>query len=159
VSSPFHRFGVKVRTKHEYKRERRISPAEEKQLLAAANQMNSPEHGFAGGPMRDRIVAALDTGCRLGEMLKIQNKHVLWDTHQICIPAAHTKDAESRRIPFEPRGRLSRLLSRRRFLGSDAYVFGGAAGEYHATIRTAWETLVLIAHGADTKRPASRGRV
>ncbi len=55
--------------------------------------------------MRDRIVGALETGCRLGEMLKIQNRHVLWDTHQISIPAAHAKDAESRRIPFEPNGR------------------------------------------------------
>ena len=37
--------------------------------------------------MRDRIVGAFATGCRLGEMLKIQNRHVLWDTHQIIIPA------------------------------------------------------------------------
>jgi hypothetical protein len=40
-------------------------------------------------------------------MLKIQNRHVLWDTHQIVIPAEHAKDAESRRIPCEPKGRLS----------------------------------------------------
>jgi hypothetical protein len=44
--------------------------------------------------MRDRIVGALETACRLGEMLKIQSRHVLWDTHQIIIPAEHTKDAE-----------------------------------------------------------------
>jgi hypothetical protein len=28
--------------------------------------------------MRDRIIGALDSGCRRGEMLKIQNKHVDW---------------------------------------------------------------------------------
>jgi integrase len=67
--------------------------------------------------MRDRIVGALETACRLGEMLKIQNRHVLWDTHQIIIPAEHAKDAESRRIPFEPKARLAQLLKRRRFLG------------------------------------------
>ena len=31
-----------------------------------------------GDEMRDRIIGALDTGCRRGEMLKIQNKHVDW---------------------------------------------------------------------------------
>jgi integrase len=41
--------------------------------------------------MRDRIVGALETGCRLGEMLKIQNRY--WSTHQISIPAEHVKDA------------------------------------------------------------------
>jgi hypothetical protein len=67
--------------------------------------------------MHDRIVGALETACRLGEMLKIQNRHVLWDTHQIIIPAEHAKDAESRRIRFAPTGQLAQLLKRRRFLG------------------------------------------
>src|SRR2546427_6021294 len=42
--------------------------------------------------MRDRIIGALETGCRLGEMLKIQNRHVFWNTHRISIPAEHAKD-------------------------------------------------------------------
>lgn len=92
-------------------------------------------------------------------MLKIQNRHVLWDTHQISIPAAHAKDAESRRIPFEPRGRLAHVLKRRRFLGPNAYVFGDHLGNYQGTIRTAWETLVLLAHGIEPKRTNARGRV
>jgi hypothetical protein len=29
-----------------------------------------------GDEMRDRIIGALDTGCRRGEMLKIQNRQV-----------------------------------------------------------------------------------
>src|SRR5437867_8358754 len=109
--------------------------------------------------MRDRIIGALETGCRLGEMLKIQNRHVLWDTHQIVIPAEHAKDAESRRIPFEPKGRLSQVLKRRRFLGPNAYVFGTATGEYQGTIRTAWESLVLVAHGFEPTRTRAHGRV
>jgi integrase len=107
----------------------------------------------------DRIVGALDTGCRLGEMLKIQNRHVLWDTHQIVIPAEHTKDAESRRIPFEPKARLAQLLKGRRFLGPKAFVFGTATGGYQGTIRTAWESLVLLAHGFEPTRTRARGRV
>ncbi|HEV8382548.1 MAG TPA: hypothetical protein VGQ29_13250 [Gemmatimonadales bacterium] len=55
----------------------------------------------------------------------------------------------SARIPFEPKGRLAQILKRRRFLGPKAYVFGGASGEYQGTIRTAWESLVLLANGIE----------
>jgi integrase len=159
VASPFHRFGVKIKTKGETKRDRRIEPDEEQRLLEAADKLNCAEHAFAGAQMRDRIVGALETGCRLGEMLKIQNRHVLWDTHQIIIPAEHTKDAESRRIPFEPKGRLAQILKRQRFLGPKAYVFGGAGGECQVTIRTAWESLVLLANGIEPTRTRAHGRV
>jgi integrase len=159
TASPFHRFGVKIKTKAETKRDRRITPDEERKLLEAADKLNCVDHAFAGAQMRDRIVGGLETACRLGEMLKIQNRHVLWDTHQIIIPAEHAKDAESRRIPFEPKGRLAQLLKRRRFLGAKAFVFGAATGEYQGTIRTAWESLVLLAHGIEPTRTRARGRV
>src|SRR2546426_3739498 len=152
VASPFHRFGIKIKTQGETKRDRRIMPDEEGRLLTAADKLNCVEHAFAGAQMCDRIIGALETACRRGEMLKIQNRHVLWDTHQIIIPAEHAKDAESRRIPFEPKGRLAQLLKRRRFLGPKAYVFGGASGEYQGTIRTAWESLVLLANGIEPTR-------
>lgn len=109
--------------------------------------------------MRDRIIGALETGCRLGEMLKIQNLHVLWSTHQISIPAEHAKDAESRRIPFEPKGRLAQLLNRRRFLGPKGYAFGGPTGQYQGTIRTAWEWLVLLALNWARSQPALKRRL
>ncbi len=156
MASPFHRFGVKIKTKGETKRDRRITLDEERRLLEAADKLNCAEHAFAGAQMGDRIVGALETACRLGEMLKIQNRQVLWDTHQIIIPAAHAKDAESRRIPFEPKGRLAQLLKRRRFLGPKAYVFGGAG---QGTIRTAWESLVLLANGIEPTRTRAHGRV
>jgi integrase len=159
ATSPFHKFGVKIKTKVETKRDRRITPDEESSLLEAADVLNCAEHAFAGAQMRDRIIGALETGCRLGEMLKIQNRRILWDTHQISIPAAHAKDAESRRIPFEPNGRLAQILKRRRFLGPKAYVFGGATGEYQGTIRTAWESLVLLANGIEPTRTRAHGRV
>ncbi len=159
VASPFRRFGVKIKTKGETKRDRRIAPDEERRLLEAADKLNCAEHAFAGAQMRDRIVGALETACRLGEMLKIQNRYVLWDTHQIIIPAEHAKDAESRRIPFEPKGRLAQILKRRRFLGPKAYVFGGASGKYQCTIRTAWESLVLLANGIEPTRTRAHGRV
>jgi integrase len=159
TASPFHRFGIKIKTKVETKRDRRVTPDEERTLLQAADKLNRGEHAYAGAQMRDRIIGALETGCRLGEMLKIQNRHVLWATHQISIPAEHAKDAESRRIPFEPKGRLALILKRRRFLGPNAFVFGSCNGHFQGTIRTAWESLVLLAHGIEPTRTRSRGRV
>jgi len=35
-------------------------------------------------------------------MLRIQNRHVDREHHQIAIPGRHAKDAQNRRIPFDP---------------------------------------------------------
>ena len=48
TSSPFHRFGVKIKTKVETKRDRRIPPSEEQSLLVAADKLNCAKHAFAG---------------------------------------------------------------------------------------------------------------
>src|SRR5204863_2478802 len=40
------------------KRDRRVSPDEERRLLESADILNCAEHAFAGAHMRDRIVAA-----------------------------------------------------------------------------------------------------
>jgi hypothetical protein len=44
--------------------------------------MNSTEHKFVGPSMHDRLIGALDTCCRQGEMLRIQNRHVDWEHHR-----------------------------------------------------------------------------
>ncbi len=157
--TPFHRYGIRIRTKGEERRDRRIPGAEEQQLLSAADQMNNLHHLFAGPEMRDRIIGALDTACRQGEMLKIQNRHIDWKPCQVCIPAPNAKDGESRRVPFERGGRLAKILEQRRFLGPRAYVFGTATGEYVESFRTAWGSLVLIAHGITPTRTKAKGRV
>jgi hypothetical protein len=59
----------------------------------------SPPHRRVG-LMHDRMIGALETCCRQGEMLRIQNRDVDWDQHHIAIPCAHSKDMENRRIPF-----------------------------------------------------------
>ena len=79
-----------------------------------------------GDEMRDRIIGALDTGCRRGEMLKIQNKYVDWRHRWIRLLKEHSKTEVARVIPFEPASRLEKLLRRRAFLGLEAYVFGDA---------------------------------
>jgi integrase len=128
--------------KYERRRERRVSEAEEQQLLDTCKLLNEPPRGHAklnwelvreireraqagmsqqqladtfqisqplcsqivrgdiwnpdaklttGDEMRDRIIGALDTGCRRGEMMKIQNKHVDWRHRWIRILKENSK--------------------------------------------------------------------
>jgi integrase len=126
---------VTIRTKEETKRDRRIGLHEEQALLKASGQMSGAEHKYVGSAMHDRIIGALETCCRRGEMLRIQNRHVDWERHQIPILGRHAKDAENRRIPFDPQGRLAPILKRRASLGPNAYVFGSPAGEFVANFR------------------------
>ena len=121
--------------------------------------MSSAEHKCVGAAMHDRIIGALETCCRQGEMLLIQNKHVDWSQHQVVIPGAHAKDSENRRIPFDPQGRLAPILKRRAMLGPYAFVFGSPEGEFQDSFKTAWESLLLVAHGNDTKRSKPGARV
>ena len=106
--------------------------------------------------MRDRLIGALDTGCRSGEMLKIQNEHVDWQHRWIRILKENSKTEVARVIPFERGSRLEEVLRRRAFLGPEAYVFGHAkTGEYVGSFRSAWETLLLLSHGVE---PATLAR-
>jgi len=61
TTSPFHRFGVTIKTKEETKRDRRVNIQEEQALLAAALNMNSADHKFVGSTMHDRLIGALET--------------------------------------------------------------------------------------------------
>jgi hypothetical protein len=81
-----------------------------------------------------------------------------WDTHTIGIPGHTTKDKENRRIPSDPNGRFAAILRRHAKLGPNAFVFGTENGEFVANFKTAWESLLLVANGHETKRPASSRR-
>lgn len=123
----------------------RISPEVERRLLAAADRMNCAAHGFVGKQLHDTIIGTLETGCRLGELARLRNWHVLWDEHCIVVPQ-HLGGPEGRRIPFEPEGRLGRLLKERRATGlPDRFVFG-SAGYYSGvrTLRNAWGSLIRL---------------
>ena len=112
-----------------------------------------------GDEMRDRIIGALDTGCRRGEMLKIQNKHVDWQHRRIRITRRASKTEVARGIPFEAGSRFEGLLRKRAFLGPDAYVFGEATtGAYVASCESAWQTLLLLANGIKPSRAGSGKR-
>ena len=205
--TPFHRRGLRIVTKNERRRDRRISEQEEQQLFDTCKRLNDLPRGNAkltwdvvqkvraraqtdvpqrelarafkisqslcsdivsgaiwdpdsklttGDEMRDRLIGALDTGCRCGEMLKIQNEHVDWQHRWIRILKENSKTEVARVIPFERGSRLEEVLRRRAFLGPEAYVFGHAkTGEYVGSFRSAWETLLLLSQGVE---PAARSR-
>ena len=88
-----------------------------------------------------------------------RRRHVDWPQHQIVIPGANAKDAENRRIPFDPKGRLAPILKRRAALGTDAFVFGSPDGEFQDSFKTAWEPLLLVANGHHTRRTRPGVRV
>jgi integrase len=112
-----------------------------------------------GDEMRDRIIGALDTCCRRGEMMKIQNKHVDWPHRWIRILKENSKSEVARVIPFDADSRLEKVLRRRVFLGPDAFVFGEAStGAYVKGFRSAWETLLLLSNGIEPERRTRKQR-
>ena len=149
-SSPFKRGDVtvvKLDHRAESERTRRLQPAEpgrngepdkpgeEERLLLHASRH-----------LRALIVAALSTGCRLGELLSLQWSRIRRDqdgvARWIVLPASKTKTREERVLPIS--SNLRAELEMRRTdpngeeLPSDAYVFGNEVGERITTTKTAW---------------------
>lgn len=108
---------------------RRLESGEEKRLLE-----------YAEPHLHALIVAALETGCRLGELLSLQWPQVRWMENVVLLPTVKT--SEVRDVPIT--SRLRELLEMRRQrtdgreLGPEAYVFGNRVGERIQTITTAW---------------------
>ena len=78
-----------VRLAREEPRTRRLQPGEAPRLEAAANVH-----------MRDLITAALESGCRLGELLSLQWTQIGID---LFLPAGKTKAKKPRRVPISAR--------------------------------------------------------
>jgi integrase len=120
-----------VQLHREEPRTRRLQPGEAERLLAAA-----------GGRHRDLIVAALETGCRRGELLSLQWEQVRGD---LFLPAGKTKAKKPRPIPIS--SVLQAVLDRRRAdpagdpHPSSAFVFGDEVGRPQTSIKTAWRAI------------------
>jgi integrase len=93
--SPLSDDSTLVRSKHA-QRARRITPSEEAALLKAARELT---HG-AGARVYGLIVAAIETGCRLGELLGWQWADVDLDRREVRVRGENTKDEETRRLPI-----------------------------------------------------------
>jgi integrase len=141
----------------EQPRSRRLNPPEypdeEAKLLAAA-----------GPHLRALIEAALDTGCRSGELLSLtwaqvegltlgdDGKTIRWTPKpRLFLPKEKTKTKADRWVPISTR--LRSLLEMRRFdpagqpLPMDRYVFGTEIGTRVLSFKRAWNTAVLKSHG------------
>ena len=97
------------------------------------------------------IVAALETGCRLGELLLLRWQEVNLGRREMRILAHTAKDDEDRILPIS--GRLLSVLEIAQhdpagyLLGPEAHVFGDQVGRHVESHKKAWETAVLRAHG------------
>ena len=95
LKNPFKRNDRLISAADERKRERIVTPAEETLLLAAC--ISRREH------LRPRIILAIDTGMRWGEMSRIQVSNVDFDSGIITIKSRHTKTLTRRRVAMTPR--------------------------------------------------------
>jgi integrase len=93
--NPFKLGDSLIHAADEVRRERIISRDEETRLLAACN--GSRAH------LRSVIIAALDTGCRLGELRKLQWSDIDLTERLITIQAFNTKTARSREVSITTR--------------------------------------------------------
>ncbi|MCL4761297.1 MAG: site-specific integrase [Burkholderiales bacterium] len=147
-------------TERHAQRSRRVSPDVERAVLQAA------------APRLQRlIIAALDTGARLGELLaltwgdverQVAGRQVTigdW----LTIRAATTKDGETRAIPIGPR--LRALLDHLALdpagepHGDRAFLFGTEIGTAVGPPHKAWQTAVLKAHGHEPEWVKGAGRL
>jgi integrase len=116
-----------VKLAAEASRTRRLQPGEDERLLLHAKGL------------RDLLIAALETGCRLGELLSLQWEQV---RGELFLPAGKTKAKKPRRVPIS--SVLRAVLDARRLdpagdpLSPDAFVFGDEIGRRRHSIKTAW---------------------
>jgi integrase len=130
-----------VKLSREEPRSRRLQAGEEERLRTACTPGRDRRgQKWRGNPdLRDLIVAALETGCRLGELLSLQWAQVRGD---LFLPAGKTKAKKPRRVPVS--SVLRAVLEARRNdpagdpLPADAFVFGDAVGRRRESVKTAW---------------------
>lgn len=130
-----------VKLTKESARSRRLLDGEEGKILAAC-----------GPHLRAVVEAALETGCRLGELFSLQWNQIRGDPFTaLDLPASKTKTRRDRTVPIT--ARLRAILDMRKTdpagerLPADAFVFGTEIGTPVLSIKTAWMRAVLKAHG------------
>jgi integrase len=150
VETPFKRGSVSIvrmESSVEGARTRRLEPS----MTLPDGSVREGEEArllkHAGPHLRALVVAALSTGCRLGELLSLQWSQIRRDekgeARWIVLTASKTKTAETRVVPVSTN--LKAMLEMRRLApdgeehGPDVYVFGTEVGEQVTSIRTAWK--------------------
>jgi integrase len=126
------------------RRDRRLEDGEEGKLL---------EHTRTH--LQRLIIAALESGCRKGELLSLTWRDVNLDRREMTIRAERTKTRTGRVIPISARLAGILELAKTDPTGKDFkpedFVFGDVVGREVTDIKKAWETCVLKAHGHTPK--------
>jgi integrase len=132
------------------KRSRRLTIDEESKLLHAATTR-----------IYRRIVAALETGCRLGELLALRWQDVDLERRELLVKAENAKDAEDRILPISTH--LAAILELARLdpngdgLPAEAFVFGDEVGRPITTFKKSWQVTVL--RSAEFQPEWTKGRL
>jgi integrase len=141
--------GLRAEAHKPAQRRRRIPSTEEAPLLTAAGELTRG----AGLRLQWLIIAAIETGARLGELLNLTWADVDLDNRTLLIRAVDKgakKTGRSRKLPVSTR--LAAILEMAstdpagRHYGATQFVFG-ALGARVASVDKAWMTAVLRAHG------------
>lgn len=150
--TPFHRYGIQIKAGDEVQRTRRLREGEEAALLAACVVLDSPDHKSSGRALKRRLLGTLWLGARGSELDRVQLAHVNFQTWDITLQKGKS---QPRTVWLPEASPLRPLLEQRRFLKPEKFVFGDEEGDLYNP-RSAWETVVLLAHGKI--RPDGAGR-
>lgn len=131
-------FELLDKQKGERHRETRITEEQQAQLITLCQQwMTANRTGSdkpnkrlrrSGNEMYRRLLAAVDTGLRSGEMGLVQVKHIDYATWRITLPWANAKGGKATgrdEYVWVMSERLRTVLEQRRFLGADRISFHG----------------------------------
>jgi integrase len=129
---PFEEGDALISLSRERERERILTREEETRLLTACAHP-SRRH------IRPLVIAALDTGCRQGELLKLVWSDVDLDRGAITIRAFNSKTMRERSIGITARLREQLLILRKPRQRSDARVFGMTDNAWFCSQR-AWRS-------------------
>lgn len=140
-----------VKLSREIGRRRRLEGDEAERLLSACDPLRlnpktkKPMPDQPPARLRPIVEAALETGCRLGELLSLQwwqVRNLDAERPELVLPASKTKTIRDRVVPISTR--LRAILDMRRDdpagdpFGAEAYVFGNEIGQRTKSIKTAW---------------------
>jgi integrase len=121
------------------KRHRRVDDEEERALL---------RHATDG--LQRLVIAAIETGCRQGELLGLQWADVALERKEQELTIRTSKTGAGRTVPISPRLRAVLELLRNDPAGEphapNVYVFGHVGAGRPGFPQKAWETAVLKAH-------------
>jgi integrase len=151
-TSPFKRHTeTVVKLSKETARRRRLEGDEAERLLRACDPVllnprtKQPWVDQPQARLRPIVEAAVESGCRRGELLSLQ----WWQVKGLAgvnpcldLPAAKTKTERDRVVPISTRLKAILEIQRTdpagRDLPADAYVFGNDLGQQTRSIKTAW---------------------